>query len=155
MEVEVNLVSPFYSYIFILYTLCKELLKILTSFHDLNWIWVRYLSVPAIRFHVTFLFLCRDICEQRVFFLPPPTVLSLTPLISGCEILPSISSALNDLLIPSPILSTFLHFLSSSLQQGVHLKSKRSRIHPDRRVIMNLMLATKIAQPVFRVRIHR
>lgn len=67
----------------------------------------------------------KAIWEQSVFFLPTPTALSLNPLIFGCEILPSISSILNDFLTPLAILFTFLHFLSSPLHQGVHLEGTK------------------------------
>lgn len=66
----------------------------------------------------------KAIWERSGFFPPTSTALSLNPLISGCEILPSISSILNDFLTPLAILFTFLDFLSSPLNQGVHLEGK-------------------------------
>jgi len=66
----------------------------------------------------------KAVWERSVFFLPTPTALSLNPLISGSEILPYISSILNDFLTPLAILFTFPDFLSSPFHQGVHLERK-------------------------------
>lgn len=82
-----------------------------------------FLSCPILCVRAIFR-VYKAICERITFFLPTPTVLSLNPLISGCEILPSISSILNDFPTPLAILFTFLDFLSSPLHQGVHLEGK-------------------------------
>jgi len=71
-----------------------------------------------------FFHVCKAIWELSVSFPLTPTALTLNPLISGCEILPSISSILNDFLTPLAILFTFLDFPSSPLYQGVHLEGK-------------------------------
>lgn len=81
-----------------------------------------------------------------MFFLLTPTALNLNPLISGCEILPAISSILNDFLTPLAILFTFLDFPSSPLHQGVHLEGKnrdfaRHSSHYDHDVTSSLAQA--------------